>query len=516
MASQNHTINIIVQGKDQASGPLGKVKGALGGMAQIAGGIIGAQVLGKLAEGIRGIGDAVIDAAPVEGLRMAFEGFATASGQASDALLGDLNRASMGMVAQRDLMKSYNMATQLVGQSFANTLPDAMQHLTKVSAATGEDMGFMMDSLVRGVGRLSPMILDNLGIQVSLTEAYDKFADANGLVASEMTKGEQQAALMAEVMSKLETNTAALPSVAGTAAQGIAAFKAQVQNAKDEIGTAFLPVLNGMLDSFMELWAEHGPQVIAFFRDHLAPAIGTVASFITSNLMPAVEGAGGFFQGLMAKVQPVIDWFQNNIVPAFQPVIDAFQAVLPPVLAAFGDLWTNVLQPAIQGFVGFLETSVLPLVSALASLIGTALGVAVRVLAGLFTNKIVPALKTFKDWIGPKLTPAFDAIKKAIQWVIDKINKLREALASLSIPKALMPGSPTPFEIGLRGIGSSMQNLSRRDIPTLGREMMALERGGQNIDNRTTNIMPVGQQVINNQVDSDTVMSQFLTAARRS
>ena len=32
------------------------------------------------------------------------------------------------------------------------------------AAATGQDVGFMLDSLVKGIGRGSPMILDNLGL----------------------------------------------------------------------------------------------------------------------------------------------------------------------------------------------------------------------------------------------------------------------------------------------------------------------------------------------------------------
>ena len=49
-----YKLNIIAEGKDRASGPLGKVGGALGNVASIAGGIIAAQVFTKLASGISG------------------------------------------------------------------------------------------------------------------------------------------------------------------------------------------------------------------------------------------------------------------------------------------------------------------------------------------------------------------------------------------------------------------------------------------------------------------------------
>jgi len=73
------------------------------------------------------------------------------------------------MATNRDLMLSFNKASTLVSVDFAKQLPDAMQYLGKVSLATGQDLGFLLDSLVTGVGRVSPMILDNLGIQVALS-----------------------------------------------------------------------------------------------------------------------------------------------------------------------------------------------------------------------------------------------------------------------------------------------------------------------------------------------------------
>jgi hypothetical protein len=46
------TLQIVVQAEDRASGVIGKITSGLGGMAQVAGGILGAQLFGKLAGGI--------------------------------------------------------------------------------------------------------------------------------------------------------------------------------------------------------------------------------------------------------------------------------------------------------------------------------------------------------------------------------------------------------------------------------------------------------------------------------
>ncbi|HUW09136.1 MAG TPA: hypothetical protein VM537_05365, partial [Anaerolineae bacterium] len=157
--------------------------------------------------------------------------------------IATMRQGSLGMVTDIDLMKSYNSAAQLVSKGFAEDLGPAMQYLSKVSAATGQDMGFMIDSLVKGVGRLSPMILDNLGIQVNATEANDAYAKSLGVSAEELTKSQQQTAMMNLVMEKLKANTADMPAVVGTSAQAMASFQTTLMNVRNELGTSLIPVI---------------------------------------------------------------------------------------------------------------------------------------------------------------------------------------------------------------------------------------------------------------------------------
>ena len=143
-----------------------RIGGLAGSALSTMTGMIGSQVIARA-------GDAVVDmvrnAAPLQGIATAFQGI---TGD-SEAAMDSLRQGALGMVSDAALMENYNTAAQLVGKTFADQLPGAMQYLSKVSAATGQDMGFMLDSLTKGVGRLSPMILDHLGIQVNLTEAND-------------------------------------------------------------------------------------------------------------------------------------------------------------------------------------------------------------------------------------------------------------------------------------------------------------------------------------------------------
>ena len=93
----------------------------------------------------------------------------------------------------------------------------------------------MIDSLVKGVGRMSPAILDNLGIQVSLADATAEAAKMFGVEEKALTKTQQQAGMMNVVLRKLQENTAAMPEVAGSAAQKMATLGVAMTNAKNAV-----------------------------------------------------------------------------------------------------------------------------------------------------------------------------------------------------------------------------------------------------------------------------------------
>jgi len=260
VASKN-IVEVVIKATDQASGKLRGVTSVIGKIGTVATVAAAAFVAAGVVIG-RGAYKLAKDAMPIEGITKAFEGMTKSYEGGSRAMLKALKASSLGMVSNTKLMKSFNLATQLVSKDFAENLPEAMEYLTKVAAATGEDMDYMMESMVRGIGRLSPMILDNLGIQVDLTQAYEDFAEANGLVATELTKTEQQTALMNQVMEKLMKNTADMPEVVGTAAHKFGVLRTQFQNLKEEVGLMLLPMLSELVGALSEFVEEHGPAIV--------------------------------------------------------------------------------------------------------------------------------------------------------------------------------------------------------------------------------------------------------------
>jgi len=353
--ARDSTVQIAVKATDAASKPLKEVgkalkdtgqaaeeagksgKGAMGGIsmaAAAAAGAVGAltsmltrvafEVISWPSDIARGLVDMTLAAAPLQGIQAAFEGI-TGGGE---AMLEQLREQSAYMIADRDLMKSYNLAAQLVGKTFAAKLPDAMKYLTKVSAATGQSMDYMMESLVRGIGRMSPLILDNLGIQVNLEEANKKYAKSIGKTTEQLTKQEQQVALTSEVLELLARNTANMPDILGSASQGLASINAMWQNFKDEIGTAALPALQAISDLLAELQpifkaaASWVADLVRGWAEGFASLIAQAANWganVMESFAGGISGSGAITRALRGVANTITAWLAPGSPPALLP-----------------------------------------------------------------------------------------------------------------------------------------------------------------------------------------------------
>lgn len=454
MAKSN--LEIVITAVDKASKTIDKVSNSLVGKlgkGVIAGAAVG---LGAAAAGMGAVGFAAVklakDAAPLQGVQDAFEGITEAAGTSADEMLAALKKSSAGMVTNRDLMTSFNKAAQLVSVDFAQKLPDAMGYLGKVAAATGQDMDFMMNSLVTGIGRLSPLILDNLGISVSVSGAYETWAEANGVVVSEMTKAQQQTALMSEVMVKLAENTANMPDVAGSASQAFANWSVTMQNVKDQIGLAVLPAVTKMM-----------------------AVLGPIFERVISNVMPKIERFAAQISELIAVImemgllsseteEVLTDMFGADTAATIMDIVEA----ISNFATSFGELMTNTIIPFVSehgvmmlkviggiaaGLAAFtIITTVIGWITGLVSVVGgliatfttagSVIGGIVAILGGpitLIIAAVIGLIALFtaawkNNWFGIRdivnnvwngvLKPAFDALVLALKniWAYIETN----------------------------------------------------------------------------------------------
>lgn len=157
-------------------------------------------------------------AARAEGVRTAFERLNKPN------LLANLRRATRGTVTDVELMRQAVRAQNF--QVPLEQLATFFDFATSRAAQTGESVDYLVDSIITGIGRKSVLVMDNLGISaVALQEEVKKVGDF----------GEAAGIIIQKELGKAG-------EVATTAAQEIAAQRAELENMKTEIGENLIPV----------------------------------------------------------------------------------------------------------------------------------------------------------------------------------------------------------------------------------------------------------------------------------
>jgi hypothetical protein len=222
------------QGGATATAELGEAtKGSMLGMlgpAAAAGAAVGL-VFGTL----KGGADAAQAGAALQGTERSFRSLAASAGLSSQTLLNSMRAAAAGTISDAKLMESANTGLLLSNGKIAKDLPKLIEIARASAQATGQDIGFIFDSLVRGISRGSPQIIDNAGITLDAAGAFEKYAKSIGKSADQLTKADQQqATLNAVVAAGGDIISKAGLSAEGNA-QSFAAAGTAVENLKNKL-----------------------------------------------------------------------------------------------------------------------------------------------------------------------------------------------------------------------------------------------------------------------------------------
>ena len=181
---------------------------------------------GAAASAINGLTSAISEAV-TEGTRMAkeMEGVRAAFNRLNQpGLLNNLREATHGTVNDLELMKqavkfdNFNLSLEQMGKFLAFAQQQAKD--------TGQDVGYLVDSIVTGLGRKSLPILDNLGL--SATEIRERMKETG-----DMTKA---------VADIIQDRMNAAGGYVETASDRAAKATADMQNAMMELGKVFAPL----------------------------------------------------------------------------------------------------------------------------------------------------------------------------------------------------------------------------------------------------------------------------------
>lgn len=182
------------------------------------------------------ISQGIGEASKLEGVTAAFNNLN------KPGLLDNLRQATRGTVSDLELMQRAVQASNF--QIPLETLGSLLDFARRRAKDTGQEVNFLVDSIVTGIGRKSPLILDNLGISaVRLRQNLKGLSDESATVAD-----------VAAAVSKIiaEENAKAGKEL-DTTTERLAKNRAQWQNLRAEFTKNLLPALAAIGTAFLFL-----------------------------------------------------------------------------------------------------------------------------------------------------------------------------------------------------------------------------------------------------------------------
>ena len=203
----------------------------------------------------------LVTGAAVLGIAMKAIEFSTLAAdaeQAADAF--DRIIEGMGLNAEEEFQKIKDAAKGLIPdaaikQSAVTAVSlgvplEKLAELMEIARVKAREMGTTAQSafndLATGIGRGSPMILDNLGLTIKLGDANKKMAVELGKTVEALTKEEKQMALTNAVIDAGSESVERFGDVALTAKENSQKFDAAIDNLKVKIGGALLPAMDAL------------------------------------------------------------------------------------------------------------------------------------------------------------------------------------------------------------------------------------------------------------------------------
>ena len=175
--------------------------------------------------------------------QQAFQAFAlTVQQRGKDVtkVFEEIKEASGGLVSNRDLVAAANQAIALgIPIEKLGKLMEVARYRARLF---GTDVSQAFSDIVTGIGRLSPMILDNLGITVKLGEVYDEYAKKLNKTADQLTAQEQKQALLNAVLEQSEKTVKNFSRVHETAFEKFQKLQSTLENIQEEVGKALIPL----------------------------------------------------------------------------------------------------------------------------------------------------------------------------------------------------------------------------------------------------------------------------------
>jgi len=422
---------------DGAIGKQGKKWTGLTGIAGKAGKLLGGAVkvglkavaIGGAAAGaaVLGLGAAMFklakDAAPLEGIGTSFDVLSEKFGVSLDAM----RDAAQGTVADFDLMKAANVALTgagaQLGKEFGEALPGLLEAARAAAKATGQDVDFLFNSLVSGIKRGSPMLIDNTGLVLKLGEANEAMALSIGKTVEDLSAEEKQIAILRATLEAGSVMVNDFGSAQLTTAEKMARAKASMKNLTDQIGLALLPALDALFGAGGGITDVIGPKLIEFAQ--------IAGQWLGENLPKAIQAASQWFEDtLIPALKATWKFTEEKVIPIIEETVKWLQENIPLAIKEAKRFWEDVLVPAMATAQKFIEDKVIPIIQKLAEWMGQDAPKEMGKLTKWFEDTLMPIIEevaTFfveqwdqiKGWVEANMPLIQATIETVSDWLTD-------------------------------------------------------------------------------------------------
>jgi len=389
VATAEERLKIIVEAQDKASATMRGIErqtdSLVDGMRllqnimtfSVAG--IGIRELGRFSMEMARLG------AETERIGNAFAGLSEQRlGTAALDSLTQLREAARGAISDYDLMLAANKAMMLGVTDDVET----MARLVEVAIERGRAMGVgaqqAFGDIITGIGRMSPLILDNLGIVTGGARAFDEYAASLGKTAAQLTDVERKQMLVNKVLA--EAGAGAVPD----AMAGFEALDAQIENQK-----------RSWAGLFTDMFAP-GAAAVADWLNTLNQGVGVMEPYTQALQDLKAHMPAGEYQELRDRVYQVNRAYESGQL-SLEEFDDALANLIPGVRDSFTDLMNQATALEMVSLKAYMAANgVRDLVAASAGLTGKFLAGVIEGAEALTAITSKGAQGAARDWFfGP-------------------------------------------------------------------------------------------------------------------
>lgn len=265
--------------------------------------------------------------------------------------------------------------------------------------------------------------------------------------------------------------------------------------------------------AFQEIkeWLEVAiPKAVVFIRDVweniLVPALAKLEEFWYETLKPALSNlVEWFITHIPDAISALKLFWDDTLMPAFNDLVTFYNDYVKPVLEDIQDMFATVIPIAIDVIVPAIQNGLnvaLGRLTSVGAIAWTMLQQVANYISGAF-NFAVNIGKTVIE----NLTNGFYGIINAISSVLNSITNLKNSIGNLGdyVPDFLQSHSPTPFEMGLWGISSALQEVNGEILSFQGglQGLGGFNTGGQSSQTVNNFNLNVATNTQNEKITSD-------------